>query len=289
MNPKRCMTCRVVKPASEFVSRLAKRCNSCRAVAPTGRECTTCGNHRLYTEFPTRTNRSCAACHEAAAAATCRFCGEWPGMVSGGGCRARVVCAKPACQAKREAATLEEMYAARDARIVEIRQATSRKCAVCDIEKPLTSEHFRRGNTSRGGLAVFDYWCRPCHAAYEADRRRWKRGKLAAPPRIESRGTRRDSGSFSRLPAAPLHEALMRLVTGTLADDPVMQVCARAGIDDRQLRAWAPGGSHQEVQFDIADRILTRLGLLWFDVWEPGTPEGAVAAAAFEGESAVAA
>lgn len=44
-------------------------------------------------------------------------------------------------------------------------------------------------------------------------------------------------------------------------------VCKRAGISDRTYRDWRDG-SRPTVKFDTADRVLTRLGVLWWEVWD---------------------
>lgn len=77
------------------------------------------------------------------------------------------------------------------------------------------------------------------------------------------------------LPSAPLVAFIdqrvkrargARLVTP--ADDTLSGVCAKLGIDERQHRAWSTG-EYLSVRFDVADRVITRGGALWFDVYDP--------------------
>lgn len=107
-----------------------------------------------------------------------------------------------------------------------------------------------------------------------------------------------------RLPAQPLAVALDRLIAleqignpySGLPDDPHFArtdaVCRRVGISSRTLLAWRTG-QRKEVQWDLADAILTYTDLAWWDVWNEETVPDAVALAKvkaiFEGTGSVAA
>lgn len=67
-----------------------------------------------------------------------------------------------------------------------------------------------------------------------------------------------------KLPAKPLSELLDVLVTQYDGDTEAL---GRAlNFSSRNLRAWRTG-EREEVQFDVADRILTAAGLMWWEVW----------------------
>lgn len=68
------------------------------------------------------------------------------------------------------------------------------------------------------------------------------------------------------LPALPLAEAIGRALRRR-PDSTVETVCGEIGIPARTYTAWR-AGERQSVQFDVADRVLTRLGLLWFDAYD---------------------
>jgi len=86
-----------------------------------------------------------------------------------------------------------------------------------------------------------------------------------------------------RLPVGPLAEVIRRLVRREeLAGnpEPFECVCRLADVEPRTAFAWLTG-ERRVMQFDVAERVLVALGLLWFDVWGEDDP---VARRAFEGE-----
>lgn len=90
--------------------------------------------------------------------------------------------------------------------------------------------------------------------------------------------------TIRRVPAAPLAKAVERLIARTAMegdDHARVTVCARAEIPPRTLYAWTHG-KRQMIQFDVADRVVTRLDLQWWDVWDDDAAtqvwEGQVAA-----------
>jgi hypothetical protein len=118
-----------------------------------------------------------------------------------------------------------------------------------------------------------------------------------APPLRESNGARVDADEFPRLPVAPLVAAVESLIHRTALDSPFPvelaaevrgedgkrrdaaeyhrdgapsardAVCDMLGIASRSLYTWAHGQA--TVRFDVADRVVTRAGWLWWDVFRP--------------------
>jgi hypothetical protein len=117
------------------------------------------------------------------------------------------------------------------------------------------------------------------------------------PPLRESNGARVDADGFSCLPVAPLVAAVESLIHRTALDSPFPvelaaevtgedgkrrdaseyhrdgapsareAVCDRLGIAPKSLYTWAHGQA--TVRFDVADRVVTRAGWLWWDVFRP--------------------
>ncbi len=92
----------------------------------------------------------------------------------------------------------------------------------------------------------------------------------------EGHGRSRGSGVVSaqpvrragtRLPAPPLAAAVRRVIAQRPSENGWRDVvCETAGIDTRQIRAWR-SGEIPSVEFATVDRVLTRLGLCWWDVY----------------------
>jgi Zn ribbon nucleic-acid-binding protein len=83
---------------------------------------------------------------------------------------------------------------------------------------------------------------------------------------------------INRVPAAPLAAAIDRYARRNGLE--LAEVCESAGIDPRNQYGWGHG-ERDTVQFDVADRVLQALGLLWFDVWDYDDP---AARRAWEGD-----
>jgi hypothetical protein len=66
------------------------------------------------------------------------------------------------------------------------------------------------------------------------------------------------------LPAKPLAVAIARAVIRH--QDTVEAICESIGTDARSYTAWR--SEREGVQVDVADRVITGLGLLWFDVYD---------------------
>ena len=71
------------------------------------------------------------------------------------------------------------------------------------------------------------------------------------------------SRTFPNPPARQLSEAIER---AKRPHEKLIDVARRAGISDRTRREWVTE-ARTTVQFNMADRVLTRLGLEWWDVW----------------------
>lgn len=76
----------------------------------------------------------------------------------------------------------------------------------------------------------------------------------------------RKVGDFPPLPAKQLAMVLENLDIRV----PLVQLCKRLGISDRTHRDWM-SGHRLSAEFDTVDMVLTRLGLLWWEVWNEET------------------
>lgn len=88
------------------------------------------------------------------------------------------------------------------------------------------------------------------------------------------------SDDLPRLPAGPLASAIDDFALH--AGDTLDAVCQGLGIDPGQARAWRRGAI-EEINFDTADRVLTALGVGWWEVYAGEHYEQA--ARAFVGET----
>lgn len=78
-----------------------------------------------------------------------------------------------------------------------------------------------------------------------------------------SRTLEREQGGT--LPAAPLAAAIGRRVERSEAT--TQEVCRDLGVNERTYTAWR-SGERGQVQMDKADRIIQRMGVNWFDVFD---------------------
>jgi len=171
-------------------------------------------------------------------------------------------------------------------------------CKTCDAKR--STEYKRRRFTGPEMRAKYAAWNREWRKRnperYKAALKRYA-DKVKADPqrhaahlencriayrlRQESRGRSLDSirkqrahlplpaDTFGRLPALPIVRALESYARREAVDEA--SVCEFVGIDPRNLFAWRMG-ERQLVQFDVADRVLTGLGLSWWDVWDENDP-----------------
>lgn len=107
----------------------------------------------------------------------------------------------------------------------------------------------------------------PAYRALEAEKRRLRyrlrqqaKGKSVRHirPRVALPETVR-----AWLPGRPLARAIDRVAEGS----DIRTVCDIAGIEERLVWAWRSG--ERNVELATADTVLTRLDLLWWEVWSP--------------------
>ena len=138
--------------------------------------------------------------------------------------------------------------------------AELRQCRACGESYPATREFFYVAGWRKDGSARLYRQCKWCQ---NARRGQYPRGRAGAP---------------SVLPSRPLVEAVQAVAHRETYANPWARpnggdsglgiVVLRAGIPARTWREWE-SGHRPMAQLDTADRVLTRLGLLWFDVWPP--------------------
>ena len=82
---------------------------------------------------------------------------------------------------------------------------------------------------------------------------------------LQQRKHRRTNKRY--LPAAPLAEAVLKLA----ARSDLKTVCERAGIPERVITRWDLGECNGNVELGLADQVMTRLDLFWWEVWTEDT------------------
>jgi hypothetical protein len=120
--------------------------------------------------------------------------------------------------------------------------------------------------------------------------------RVAADERKDGRKV--DAQEFPKLPAAALlawiteririEDRARRMGLDNSARDTGARgdVCARLGVDLRRVYSWEVGEA-ERVDFNLADRILTRGGVCWWDVWDASNTDEhglRLVARAFEGD-----
>lgn len=116
------------------------------------------------------------------------------------------------------------------------------------------------GNQRPDGTRRRSTRCSDCRRLYQAEGRLRRRREREAGVIQEPR---------ELLPAAPLSMAVERWLSREIAlggERPALVACL--GADDRTLWDWREG-KRRSVELPLADRILTALDVLWFDVWDP--------------------
>ena len=72
------------------------------------------------------------------------------------------------------------------------------------------------------------------------------------------------------LPGRPLAQAISRMAAaGDDRDELIGALLDRADVDPRDLYRWQVGEGNPTLA--TVDRVLTRLGLMWWDVWNEDT------------------
>jgi hypothetical protein len=177
---------------------------------------------------------------------------------------------------------------------------TSAPCAVrvcknCNEEKPLTIEFFHANGCNRSGEPWFKRMCRACYREVERRRKdeirkdpvRRQREWLMTRARDQRKAKRRkrarrlaavgldlpdddqlsvNAEGFSSLYSRPLAAAIDRMRVARQIPN-VDKFCTQLGVAPRTVSRWRDG-ELTTVNFDLADQIVSRLGLLWFDVWQ---------------------
>jgi hypothetical protein len=167
-------------------------------------------------------------------------------------------------------------------------------CDTCRIAakkaRRLYIRQWNRANRKRYSSGTPNPETRRLRKALQAERT----GALVVPIERAS-SSRPDSRAFPNLPAAPLAAMVNKLIDRQRQLDPLviaksdphdtsrLVVCERLGINPRSLFAWEKG-ERASVQFDLADRTITRAGLMWFDVYG----DDPIARQAFTGEKVAA-
>lgn len=69
------------------------------------------------------------------------------------------------------------------------------------------------------------------------------------------------------VPSLPLAEAVLRIA----AECTLRVTCRRAGVPERVVTRWRLGEQGGLVHLDLADQVMTSLGLCWWDIWTEKT------------------
>ncbi|PTL55782.1 hypothetical protein [Paraconexibacter algicola] len=122
------------------------------------RACRTCGVVKAAEEFATSQSKRCDACIDEIRSRRCRNCGRAAGTTARG--NARDYCHRAPCVAARNAANTAAYH---EQQRTERAARTTRRCPVCDTEKPLTAEHWNAIYVdAHGATRTWQPYCRPC-------------------------------------------------------------------------------------------------------------------------------
>jgi hypothetical protein len=69
------------------------------------------------------------------------------------------------------------------------------------------------------------------------------------------------------VPAAPLAVAVWRMA----ARESLTDICERAEIVERVVNRWTRGEAQGRVALSVADQVMTKLGLFWWEIWTEDT------------------
>jgi hypothetical protein len=274
---RKCITCKKRRPRSDFDG-LARRCEECwERVA--GGPCEECGepvpirksetHRRLYCDNPV----CLAAAHSKAGRAKAKRLA------------ARKTKRCPVCR-KTKPLTAEHWHRGGRGGL----QGYCRPCANADgvaryrtnerrrrLARERAAEQRRRIRERRAADPEFDREYRQLQIAYNrAAQERAKARERGEQPVRQDGPVDDERGGL--LPVAPLfgvvdayiRRAQMHLVMhdveaweGVSTD----ALCENLGLDARYFTAWRSGERHL-VQLDVADRVIQRLGVNWFDVYD---------------------
>jgi hypothetical protein len=302
-----CQRCGGEKPPG--VSR--RFCDECRpGGGRTSTECPDCGGEKPWRKRycdDCRTIRAEAARARARAAdrAANRPCAGCGGVKDGG--RGRDYCNRCARRRGMDRVRICERCSN------PARSPHAKLCAECKAAARESERAYQRAWNERNGLPRSGPTTNEARRMHRRLQRESEGHELTpAAPIKQSNGARVDSDAFPNLPAGPLAVAVCGLIRRTALDNAYMEtigrnitgddgkvrapeefhregapspreaVCDRLGIPSRALYDWERG-IRATVGFDVADRVVTRAGWLWWDVWPDG--EGyELARRAFEGD-----
>lgn len=288
---RRCRTCRKTRPARFFDGANAKRCQPCWRRLAAKAACRACGGPapfgvnarpRLYCDDAACQERKRADLREAAKRA--RLANP----------KTHHVC--PVC-AKRKPWTTENFpVKSRNADGTPAAlEAYCRSCKATDQRLRYQADPERRRRAVERAAARRERIM--ARAAvdpeFDAERRRryreWEREYRARGRRNAGQATpveQHDKEGGARLPASPLIAIVTREIRKLEMcgyEAPIDVVASRVGVEVRTIGRWLTG-EIREINLNVADRALIGLGLLWWEVWEPGAyPD---IAAMWEGERA---
>ena len=117
------------------------------------------------------------------------------------------------------------------------------------------------------------------HAKYlEAARMQYhlRRERAGLPRRAKVQAVVLSTDRLPSLPAKPLADFIEREMASRNLS--LEEVARMTSVDTRSIRAWIKG-ERRNVQFDLADRVLTALDGLWFDIWPDAETRDRMAAA----------
>ena len=172
-----------------------------------------------------------------------------------------------------------------------------RLCLDCHRWLPARVENFSplKRNGANGVVMRWQPQCKGCISRRRDEGYRARIGKTVVPdtPKYSHRSkdlaalhsvpvvdATSKSGSHRRthLPALPLAIAIRQIARREVwcnpygffqpnaLDDRFAIVCIRGGVPDRSVRAWE-NGERAMVQVRLAEKVLTNLGLHWWEVW----------------------
>jgi hypothetical protein len=294
---KLCWTCREDKPVSGFPNSYARRCTACVAEVKAAAVCEVCGTYAGLRHDGRRPRRVCTD-------PVCILEKRRINIALGHAANAQKTAGRttktcPACAVEKPLTGdhWSPRTKAPDGTVLTY-DSYCRPCKAADQSARYHSDEERRRDALDRNKRARDLERERCaqdpvYAAAVAERKRaWERARRARNRNTNQEGrraerARADTRAFPALPAKPLGDA----VTAIAKNHPegLAGFCIAYGVDERSVRAWRTGGDRHDVQFDVADKVLANIARLWWEVWTPGTPEGLIAEAAFEGSESVAA
>lgn len=262
LQPRACLRCYEVKAPDAFAQGRGRRRSVCRACydteAAAKREARR--KRRATRKRGGVTERRCSGCHE--------WKPEADGFYTSSYLADGTAVPDRRCKTCRIRASIEYDRRMR----LDPERATEHKS-----KRAAASRGYRARNLERSRRWQREYWERlkadpERHARYlEGQRIAYRlRRELATGKHVDELATARTRGPVPTstiggcLPVEPLMREVKVWLRATGGAEH--RVLGALGIDVRTWRRWKAGGAG--VQFDTADRVLTGLGLLPWDVWD---------------------